>query len=107
VLAVNQRAKDHPEISQEDPYHEGWLGREPKMPKRDLKRLYFGNESIRWMEQESRKLLSVLGPEYERLAATGAEAVNDLYGQFPNLGWDRLVKTFLHTEMVREPASGA
>jgi glycine cleavage system H lipoate-binding protein len=101
VLAVNQRAKEHPEISQEDPYHEGWLMVvEPKMPKRDLKRLYFGNESIRWMEHESKKLLSLIGPEYERLAATGAEAMHDLYGQFPDLGWDRLAKTFLHTEKV-------
>jgi len=99
VLALNHRAKDHPEISQEDPYHEGWLMvLEPKMPKRDLKGLYFGDEGIQWMEHETRELLSVLGPEYERLAATGAEPINDFYGQFPNLGWDRLVKTFLHTE---------
>jgi len=73
---------------------------EPKMPKKDLKRLYYGNESIRWMEHESKKLLSLIGPEYERLAATGAEATRDLYDQFPNLGWDRLVQTFLHTEKV-------
>jgi hypothetical protein len=99
VLALNHRAKDHPEISQEDPYHEGWLMvLEPKSPKRELKGLYFGDEGVRWMEQETGGLLSMLGPEYGRLAATGADPINDFYGQFPDLGWERLAKRFLHTE---------
>jgi hypothetical protein len=50
------------------------------------------------MEQETGGLLSMLGPEYGRLAATGADPINDFYGQFPDLGWERLAKRFLHTE---------
>jgi glycine cleavage system H lipoate-binding protein len=99
VLATNHKAQQHPEIANHDPYREGWLFiLEPDLPKRNLKRLYFENESFQWIEQESQKLLSLMGPEYERLAATGGEAVNDFYGQFPELGWERLVKTFLRTE---------
>jgi len=49
------------------------------------------------MEKENQSLLRLLGPEYERLAATGAEAVDDLFGSFPEIGWARLVRTFLHT----------
>jgi hypothetical protein len=98
VLAVNQRAKAHPEIVHEDPYHEGWLFiLEPEMPKRNLKSLFFGNESFQWLEQESRRLMGVLGSEYEDLAATGGQALRDIFGHYPEIGWDRLVREFLHT----------
>jgi glycine cleavage system H lipoate-binding protein len=98
VLAVNQNAREHPEITHEDPFHKGWLYiLEPDMPKRNLKGLYYGKDSMRWMEQESRKLLSLVGPGYERLAATGAEPIGDVIGNFPELEWDLLVKTFLRT----------
>ena len=50
------------------------------------------------MEQESQKLMGLMGPEYQRLAATGGEVMHDLYGNFPELAWDRLVRTFLRTE---------
>jgi glycine cleavage system H lipoate-binding protein len=98
VLAVNQNVREHPEITHEDPFYRGWLYvLEPNMPKKNLKGLYYGKESMQWMEQESRKLLNLIGPEYERLASTGAEPISDVFGNFPELGWDQLVKTFLQT----------
>jgi len=98
VLAVNHRAFEHPEIIGQDPYNGGWLLIvEPAMPKRNLKGLYFGRESKHWMENESRRLLSLMGPEYENLAATGAETITDVFGAFPEIGWDVLVGTFLRT----------
>jgi len=99
VLATNHRALEHPEITNHDPYQTGWLFiLEPSLPKRDLKGLYFGDEAFRWMEQENQKLMSFVGPEYERLASTGGEVISDIYGSLPQLGWDRLVRTFLRTE---------
>jgi glycine cleavage system H lipoate-binding protein len=101
VLATNHKAMEHPQITNYDPYQEGWLFiLEPDLPKRNLKRLYFENESYQWMEQESQKLMALMGPEYERLAATGGQVITDLYGNFPELGWDRLVNTFLRTEKI-------
>ncbi|MCG6892720.1 MAG: glycine cleavage system protein H [Desulfobacteraceae bacterium] len=98
VLCLNHRAQTHPEIAHEDPYHTGWLMIvEPDSPKRSLKRLFYGEESVRWIEQESEKLLGMMGPEYEKLAATGAEPIGDVFGNIPEIGWDRLVETFLHT----------
>ena len=102
IVAVNQKAFDHPETLHEDPYHEGWLCiLAPDMPKKNLKGLYFGKDSMQWMEQESRKLLDLMGPEYERLAATGAEPIDDVFGSFPDLQWDQLVKIFLGTGSQR------
>ena len=99
VLAVNRNLEEQPEITHHAPYESGWLCViEPDLPKRNLKRLYFGEESFRWMEHETEALGRLLGPEYESLAATGGRAVEDLFGNAPHLGWGRLVKTFLHTE---------
>jgi glycine cleavage system H lipoate-binding protein len=99
VLAVNHRAAADPEIAHHDPYEEGWLlVMEPDIPKRNLKRLFFGEESYNWMELENMKLMTLMGPEYEKLVATGGELVSDVYGNVPGLEWKSLVYTFLHTE---------
>jgi glycine cleavage system H lipoate-binding protein len=104
VLAVNHKVREHPEIPHEDPYHEGWLFiLEPDMPRKNLKGLYYGKESIQWMEHESQDLLSLMGPEYDRLAATGGQPIRDVFGSFPEIGWDRLAKTFLRTEKIYTP----
>ena len=101
VLAVNQKAMEHPEITHEDPYHEGWLYIvEPDMPKKNLKGLFYGRESIQWLDKESHKLLKLMGAEYEKLSATGGEHVNDVYGSFPEIGWGVLTRTFLKTETL-------
>jgi glycine cleavage system H lipoate-binding protein len=98
VLAVNHKAAAHPEITREDPYQEGWLFIvEPDMPKRNLKGLYFGNECFSWMEKEGQRLMHLMGPEYESLAATGGTLVDDVVANLPEIGWKALVKAFLHT----------
>jgi len=99
VLAVNHKAQEHPEITHHDPYQEGWLFiLEPERPKQNLKGLYFGKESYQWIEEETQKLLNLMGPEYERLAATGGEPIGDVFGSFPKIGWEKLVQTFLRTD---------
>ena len=101
VLAVNHKVMAHPEISHEDPYHEGWLAvLSPQMPKRNLRGLYYGNETKRWMASESQKLLGMLGEEYEPLAATGGQPIDDVASAYPELGWANLAETFLGTRKV-------
>jgi len=99
VLAANHKAREHPQIAHVDPYHEGWLYiLEPDMPKKNLKGLYYGKKSIQWTDLESQKLLTLMGPDYEGLAATGGKPVDDVYGNFSELGWDVLTENFLRTE---------
>ena len=101
LLSTNYRALEHPEITNEDPYQSGWLFMiEPDLPKRNMKKLYSDKECFQWIEQESQKLMHLVGPEYEKMAATGGEIVSDLFGNIPNLEWERLVDTFLHTEKI-------
>ncbi len=97
VLSINYRVVDHPTMVNEDPYNEGWLFIvEPEMPKRNLKKLYQGSEGLTWLEQESQKLLGLISPEYEKLAATGGEPIKDVFGSIPELEWETLVETFLN-----------
>ena len=98
VLAVNHRLWDHPEMMREAPYHHGWLFIvEPDEPKRNLKDLYFGREALRWMDEEQHRLLGLVDPSYDRLAATGGRIVNDVHGRFAHIDWATLVERFLHT----------
>jgi glycine cleavage system H lipoate-binding protein len=98
VLAVNHPAREHPQLVNEDPYGSGWLFIvEPDLPKRNLKRLFFGREAIQWIDRESRHLLGLMGPPYESLAATGGSVVRDIYGSIGSLDWDALASRFLHT----------
>jgi glycine cleavage system H lipoate-binding protein len=98
VFSVNDRIKTQPRIAHDDPYEEGWLFLlNPVSLKVNMKELYQEKESAQWIEMENRKLLKLMGPEYERLAATGGELIDDIYGNFPEIKWNRLVKTFLHT----------
>jgi glycine cleavage system H lipoate-binding protein len=99
VLAVNTVAQEHPEIIHEDPYHAGWLFMvEPDWPQKTLKKLYFGDQSRQWMEFEAQQLLTMMGPKYAGLSAIGGQPVRDVVGTIPSLGWNDLVKRFLHTE---------
>jgi len=98
VLAVNTRVRACPEIVHKDPYRDGWLCViEPDMPKRNRKGLFHGKESLAWTDRESRRLLSLIGPEYMDLAATGGDPIDDVYGTFPEIGWESLAAEFLGT----------
>ena len=99
IFDVNAGVLEQPQILSEDPYEKGWLIIvEPAAFANDLKRLLSGQQRLRWMERETERLLRLLGEDYERLAATGGEIISDLFGHFPEIGWDRLVKTFFSRE---------
>jgi hypothetical protein len=42
----------------------------------------------------------LLGPEYEQLASTGAQPVDDLFGNVPGLSWETLTETLLRTRNI-------
>jgi heterodisulfide reductase subunit A len=100
VFLINRHAVENPGIVHDDPYGDGWLFvMEPITPINvlNLNSLISVNKGLKWMEEEFQKLLKLMGPKYEKLAATGGELFSDLFGQFPKIGWERLVKTFLRT----------
>jgi glycine cleavage system H lipoate-binding protein len=96
VFAVNDRIKDHPELAHQDPYGNGWLCLlNPVSLEVNKKGLCSGKACFKWMEEENQRLLGLLGSRYEQMAATGGAPVDDIFGNCPDIDWDRLVKTFL------------
>ena len=96
VTAVNQKLMDAPECSNADPYCAGWVMLiDPFELRSDLKGLAFGVESVRFIEAEAERLLSMITDDPAAVAATGGEPISDVYGNFKDLGWDTLVKGFL------------
>jgi glycine cleavage system H lipoate-binding protein len=98
ILAVNPKVIENPEITHDSPYKDGWLFHlEPWFLKRELNGLYFGEDCLRWMENENQQLLNLLGPKYKKLSATGGRPIDNVFANYPEIGWDRLVHTFLRT----------
>ncbi|MFO8090737.1 MAG: glycine cleavage system protein H [Desulfatiglandaceae bacterium] len=99
VFAVNEKVVANPEILLKDPYGKGWLlVLEPSLVKpKEIEALYSGDQSFRWIEKEFQALLDLMGPQHERLASTGGGPIEDLFDKFPEIGWKKLVGTFLKT----------
>ncbi len=96
VTAVNQKLMDFPACSNADPYCSGWVMLiDPMELKGDLKALAFGLESVKFIEAEAERLLSMITDDPAAAAATGGEPISDVYGAFKDMGWDTLVKGFI------------
>jgi glycine cleavage system H lipoate-binding protein len=96
VTAVNQKVLEHPTCAGADPYSSGWVMLiDPLELKSDLKDLAFGLGSVRFIETEAERLLSMISDDPRAAAATGGEPIADVYGAFKDVGWDRLVKSFI------------
>jgi glycine cleavage system H lipoate-binding protein len=98
ITAVNPKVGERPEVAHDDPYGEGWLFIvTPSNLKRDLEEMLFGQCNIAWTESEIIKLLGMLQAAPGVTLPSGGGLMDDVYGNYPQLGWERLVHEFLHT----------
>ena len=103
VIAVNHNVLSNTTVANQDPYGKGWLMViQPSSLRSNLKNLFFGPESLAWVDDEFFKLQKLMGDVFGediqyKMAATGGEAISDIYGEVPEIGWDRLVSEFLHS----------
>lgn len=97
VVAVNHKVANNAGIANDTPYDDGWLMViQPSSLRKNLKNLFFGDESLAWVDDEAGRLTNLLGEKTGyQMAATGGEARKDIYGAVPEIGWDRLVEEFL------------
>ncbi|MFH1136775.1 MAG: glycine cleavage system protein H [Pseudomonadota bacterium] len=108
VAAVNPAAGENGGV-RDDPYGRGWLlVLEPQNVRLGLRNLLFLEESLAWMEEEVSRLMAMLpgGEDGCQLAATGGQALSNIYGLFPGLGWDSLVGEFLGAQDAPAWAGG-
>ena len=103
IEAVNPKVRQDPGLINRDPYGEGWLFKvRPANLRQNLEKLFFGDSNATWIDQETHRLLYILDTTVGATLPSGGEVIDDVYGQFPNMGWRRLVKEFLLTNLTRD-----
>ena len=65
--------------------------------RKDLQNLMIGSEAKDFFKQEVDRLYQVIEDAAGPLAADGGQLGNDIYGNIPQVGWNRLVRLFFHT----------
>ena len=98
VVATNHDILKRATAANDAPYAEGWLMViQPKSMRNNLKNLFFDSEGMAWIDDEASRLSVMLsGATGYPTMPTGGEALKDIYGTVPEIGWDRLVREFLH-----------
>lgn len=102
VVAVNPRIRTRASEANASPYGLGWLMMvAPDKLTPNLRHLTFGQETEKWLEGEAGHLMAMVAEEtHYRMAATGGQVMEDIFGNLPDLSWDHLVQEFLHTGAV-------
>ena len=98
VTAVNSELMHHPHLANQSPYSKGWVLRvHPKNLRKDLKHLMIGKEAKKRVSQDVDSLIGMIEEYAGPLAADGGEFAGDIFGCLPEIGWDRLTRSFLKT----------
>jgi glycine cleavage system H lipoate-binding protein len=98
VTAVNSKLREQGNLANKDPYSEGWILRIHSSDLRqDLKNLMIGDETEAFYSKEVDRLYNLIEDEAGPLSTDGGRLHNDIFGNLPQLGWERLTRLFLHT----------
>lgn len=96
VTGINLKLRENANLVNQDPYTEGWvMSVHSKDLRKDLKKLMLNRETGDFMGEEVDRLYDVIEDVAGPLAADGGYLGNDIYGQMPGLGWERLTRVFL------------
>jgi len=98
VTDVNPRLREEGRLANRNPYTDGWVVRlHSEGLRNELKDLYMGTESKEFIEKEISHLYDVIEKSGELLNTDGGYLGEDIYGNMPQIGWERLTRLFLHT----------
>jgi hypothetical protein len=82
----------------EDPYSESWILRlHCANLREDLKNLMIGDQAGEFIDQEVERLYEVIEETAGPLAADGGYLGDDIFGNLPQMGWQKLTQLFLRT----------
>ena len=98
VTAVNTKLREQGNLANQDPYAQGWvMSLHSKNLRKEIKGLMIAEQSARFLEQEVERVHHLIEEVSAPLAADGGTLGNDVFGAMPQLGWERLTRTFLRT----------
>ena len=97
VIDVNNGLRERGSIANDDPYTEGWIIRVKSDGLRhELRDLMISKETEDFIEGQVEQLYGVIEETAGPMATDGGELGNDILGNMPQLGWDRITRLFLH-----------
>ena len=103
IEEINPKVRENPSLIHDDPYGEGWLFTvKPVNLRRNLENLLFGEEAVIWINQEARRLLNLMDTRAGVVLPDGGTIVDDVYGNYQELGWRSLVQEFFLKNLTRK-----
>jgi glycine cleavage system H lipoate-binding protein len=101
IATINPKLRQKPSLIHDDPYGEGWLFTvKPINLHKNLENLFYGESNLTWIEQESQRLFYIMNSSIGATLPSGGAILDDVFGHYPQLGWRRLVKEFLLTNLT-------
>jgi len=98
VTDVNTKLREEGSLANRNPYTDGWVVRlHSESLRNELKDLYIGPESKEFMGKEISRLYDVIEESGGLLNIDGGYLGEDIYGNMPLIGWERLTRLFLRT----------
>lgn len=95
VTDINPGLRKAGDAAHEDPYGSGWVMRlHSDSLRQDLQGLMIGDESRGFLNGEVDRLFQVIEETAGPLAADGGMLGNDIFGNLPGIGWERLNREF-------------
>lgn len=96
VTAINSTLREEGALASQDPYSEGWIMHvHADRLREDLKGLMINQESADFMSEETDRLYRTIEETAGPMAVDGGHLGEDIFGNLPQLGWDRLTGRFL------------
>jgi glycine cleavage system H lipoate-binding protein len=98
ITALNPKLREKGGLANQDPYAEGWIARiHADNLRQEMKQLMIADETKGFLGKEVDRLYEVIEETAGPLAADGGGLANDIFGNLPQIGWERLTRTFLRT----------
>lgn len=98
VTDVNTKLREEGYLANRNPYTDGWVVRlHSEGLRNELKDLYIGSESKEFIGKEISLLYDVIEESGGLLNTDGGYIGEDVYGNMPQIGWERLTRLFLRS----------
>lgn len=98
ITSVNPKTREQGNLANQDPYAEGWVATlHPQNLRKELKTLMIARETEEFLAHEVHGLHHLIEEVSAPLAADGGYLGKDVFGAMPQLGWERLTRSFLRT----------
>ncbi|MFH2043630.1 MAG: glycine cleavage system protein H [Pseudomonadota bacterium] len=98
VTDINPKLREDAMPAGKNPYTDGWILRvHSEKLKDDIKNLYIADQSKEFMKKEVDVLYKAIENSGQLLNTDGGFLAENIYGNIPQLGWEKLTQLFLRS----------